>query len=170
MQFVILFAALVAAPLASSEKKSLPEVSSTDQTAITKLQADWTSAWNKHQPEGLAAVFSETGDLMNPMGRAAKGRAQITQLFQEEHAGRLKESTFSSTCEAARPLATDVAEVDCAYKVEGIKGSDPVSGHVTNVVVRSSDGWKVASHRAMIPMVLATAPKDPAHAAASAPR
>ena len=61
--------------------------------------------------------------MINPRGKAARGHDQLVKVFQQEHADRLQNSTYSSTCEAPRFLADDVAVVDCAFKVEGVKGA-----------------------------------------------
>ena len=152
---MILFAALAAAAPVSAQAKTTDVLSTSDQAAIAKLQTDWTTAWDRHDPEGLAAGFSENGDLLNPFGRFAKGHDQLVALFKEEHTSRLKDSTYNGTCEPARLLAPDVAEVNCVYTVEGLKGpgsDSTIHGNMTKVVVRSGDEWKVALARAMHPV------------------
>lgn len=93
-----------------------------DRTAVGKLATDWAAAWSRHDPEGMASAFSERGDLINPMGAVAKGRPQVLELFQREHAGRLKQSTLALNCEPARFFDASVAEVDCDRTGKGMTG------------------------------------------------
>ena len=149
----VVLAALAVVPVARADTQA-KSGSSADRSAVTKLETDWTAAWNRHDANGLAGVFSEQADLMNPMGHRAKGTAQITDLFRDEHADRLKSSTMKLDCEPARFYDATVAQVDCDYTLEGMtdpKGPSRMQGHWTSIAVRGDDGWKLASTRAFVP-------------------
>src|SRR5262245_18082227 len=80
---------------------------------MKKGQADFAAAWNKHYPNALAAIFADDGDLLNPMGQVARGRAKIEKLFTMEQSGPMKGSTFKNECAAPRMLKPDLALTDC---------------------------------------------------------
>ena len=71
---IIACVALLAAAQANARNEATKTGTAADQAAIAKLQTDWTAGWNKHQAKDMAAVFAENGDMVNPMGRVAKGR------------------------------------------------------------------------------------------------
>lgn len=163
-----LCAALAAAGSAGAAPEAKPAGTAADEKAIGKLGADWTEAWNRHDAEGMASVFSERGDVINPMGAVAKGRPQIFKLFQGEQAGALKQSKMATTCEPPRFLAAGVAEVDCDFTLEGAIGPQApaaLHGHSTQIAVRDGERWSIASLRAMVPRP--TAPPDKVEAPAS---
>jgi ketosteroid isomerase-like protein len=47
-------------------------------------------AWNRHDAAALAALWHEDGDLINPAGRWAQGRAQVEKLFRDEQSTVMK--------------------------------------------------------------------------------
>lgn len=149
-------AVVCAALAAAGAVQAAPEAKTTsaDEKAVGKLATDWTDAWNRHDAAGMASVFAEHGDLINPMGDVAKGHQQILKLFQTEQAGRLKQSKMALTCEPARFLAASVAQVDCDFALEGVTGPQTPAitrGHQTTLNVRDGDRWSITSLRAMIP-------------------
>jgi len=167
--------AVVCAALAAGAGRAEPETkaaSAADEKAVGKIAVDWTDAWNRHDAEGMANLFSVRGDMINPMGDVAKGRPQILKLFQGEHAGRLKQSKMALTCEPARFFDANVAAVDCDSALEGIAGPEApamLHGHVTAVVLRDGDRWSIVSFRAMVPRQAGPPPKNAVPAAAKSP-
>ena len=159
-------AVVCAALAATSAARARPEMkapTAADERAVEKVPLDFKDAWNKHDAKALANGFAEDGDLINPMGTAAKGREQIRKLFDREHGGRLKQSKMALQCEPARFLAVNVAEVDCDYTLEGITAPQApavLRGHITLVVVREGGKWSIASQRAMVPMELGPGAKS----------
>jgi uncharacterized protein (TIGR02246 family) len=139
------------------EGKASAGAQASDEQAISKVEQGWVDAWNRHDPQAMAGFFAETGDLINPMGRDARGRDQIAQLFTDDQSGGFKNSTFSDTCEKPRFLGADLAAVDCKFTVEGIRGPNAppqgtMSGLKTQVLGRDGGGWSVVLLRAMSPM------------------
>ncbi len=129
-----------------------------DKQAILKLHSDFTEAWGKDDAQAIAKLFTAEGDLINPMGRAALGRDQVEKLIAEEHAGRLKGTVMTQSCDRVRFLTAEVAVVDCAFTVKGIQSQpDTLNGHITDVVIKDGGAWKFAVHRPMIPRRLPTA-------------
>jgi uncharacterized protein (TIGR02246 family) len=129
-----------------------------DEQAISKVERGWVDAWNRHDPQAMAGYFAKTGDLINPMGRSARGREEIAQLFTDDQTGPFKASTFTdTTCEKPRFLGAGLAAVDCQFTVEGIRGANAppqgtMSGLKTMVLSRDGERWSLVMVRAMSPM------------------
>jgi uncharacterized protein (TIGR02246 family) len=124
----------------------------------------FVSAWNRHDPAIMAAAWSPDGDLINPFGRLASGRAEIAKLFTEEHATFMKGSTYSITSYKVRFPTPAIAVADWDAEVTGMHAADgkalPVfKHHVTGVYAKKGNHWWMASTRAAVP--LAT-PGEPA--------
>jgi len=166
----VVCAALAAAGAGRAESDTKAAFAA-DEKAVGKVAADWSDAWNRHDAEGMASLFSERGDLINPIGDVAKGRPQILKLFQGEHSGRLKQSKMALTCEPARFFDANVASVDCDSALEGLAGPESppmLHGHVTAVVIRDGERWSIASFRAMVPRQAGPMPRNAVPAAAKA--
>jgi uncharacterized protein (TIGR02246 family) len=151
MKYAIAIAFAVGTTAAAVRADSVRNTA-TDEKSVNKLSADWIEAWNRHDASSMAGLFTERGDLINPRGDVARGRDQILKLFQTEQAGMLKGSTMAETCEPAKFLDADVAQLDCEFSLTGIAGPEPTQrGHGTAVLLHEGTRWSIASMRAMVP-------------------
>src|SRR5258706_2478929 len=68
-----------------------------DEAAIRKVFAGFGDAWGKDDAKSMASHWAEDGDIVNPQGRRANGRAEIEKLFADEHSTAFKGThiTFS---------------------------------------------------------------------------
>jgi uncharacterized protein (TIGR02246 family) len=119
--------------------------------AIEKGNAQWIEAWQKGNPEMLAAIFTEDGVMLSQGGKVFKGRQQILE--------RQKEAMQSVT----RPIKVSVLTVkvwldgDTAYetgkyKYEYIKKGNPTTeeGRYVTAWKRQGDGsWKLSMDMAV---------------------
>jgi uncharacterized protein (TIGR02246 family) len=125
--------------------------------AILKAHEDFAVNWNKHDYKAMAAMFTDDADLINPLGRVAKGKAEIERLYMDEHTTAFKASHFSSDCTGGvRKLTPDVATVTCRFEVSGGTLPDgkpmPVlKGLYTATMVKAKNKWRVVVGRPMIP-------------------
>ncbi len=129
---------------------------SREETAIQRVLETALNAWNQHDFRGLATVYAEDADIINPFGRVARSRSEIEAAFREDHAGLLKNSHLSVTPERTRFIADNVAIHDVAFDVTGVR--DPagrevptIRGHNTIILKKSGDAWQVVAARPMIP-------------------
>ena len=125
-----------------------------DTAAIKKRAADFVAAWGKHDAKGLAAVWAEDGDLINPWGRKASGRAEVEKLFTDEQTGQgpMRESAFKLSAETVRFPTADVAVSDWQVTISGAYGPDgakgPAMDFLVPVVWRKTGGtWSIYSAR-----------------------
>src|SRR5512139_3996444 len=127
------------------------------EVAIRKLYADFTAAWNAHDPKKMASFWALDGDTIEPDGMVAKGDAELEKHFAEEQATAMKDSTLKLTVDAVWFVTADVALVDGTYVVLNAHDPNgqplpPRKGLVTSVVIREHGAWHVAASRSMIPI------------------
>ena len=150
--------ALLASHSALSQTKSplpVPEAASETyaeaKRAIDKGNAQWIAAWEKGDPEMVAAIFTDDAVMLSQGGRVFKGRQQIFE--------RQKEAMQSVT----RPIKVSVITVkiwldgDAAYETGKYKDQytekgKPVTeaGRYVTMWKRQSDGsWKLSMDMAV---------------------
>jgi uncharacterized protein (TIGR02246 family) len=128
-----------------------------DEAALKARADEFVAAWDKDDGHGLAAIFAPDGDLINPSGRVAKGRAEIEKLFTEEHAGVTKGTHYNILGLTNRFIGQDAAIQDWEAEVTGMKGPDgsalpPLKHHVTVVCVKKDGKWWVVAARPAVPL------------------
>lgn len=161
-----LFALTTALVFAAVAPAALSAVSN-DEAAIRQECAKFVSAWNIHDAKAMAAVWAEDGDLINPFGRVAKGRAEIEELFAGEQAGVMKGTTYSTTAVSVRLLSPTVAISDWSAEVAGMrdpKGAEmPVfKHHVVAILEKRNGSWVTTIVRAYAYLPVPPPPAPPA--------
>ena len=153
--------AIAALPASVSAQSNVGGIRSdmVNEDAVRALYAEFTAAWNRHDPPGLAALFTIDGDHVDPDGRQADGREEIVATFQKQHATVFRETTLSLTVDDVWFLGTDVALVDGTYAITGVKdpsGNDipPRKGYLTAVLLNERGSWRIAASRLMSPAPL----------------
>jgi uncharacterized protein (TIGR02246 family) len=151
-------ALLLAAGAAGADEKP-KTAGAEDQRALLKLEEDFAAAWNKGDYKAMAALWDDDGDLINPVGRVARGRAEIEKLFLADQTGPFKATHFTITCPATgiRMVKSDVAVVDCSWEVTGAKDAvsqarPPMTGLSSGVAMKSGGRWRWVAGRAMVPI------------------
>ena len=127
--------------------------SPTVESEVKARGEEFAAAWNHHDPKAMAGIFAPDGDLANPIGKWAKGQAEIEKLFAEEQSGMMKKSTYKNTSASVRTLSSDTAVADWDIEITNEIGPDgktmPVDkAHVTCVMKKASGKWWVVSGRA----------------------
>ncbi|HEY8183976.1 MAG TPA: SgcJ/EcaC family oxidoreductase [Thermoanaerobaculia bacterium] len=136
-----------------------------NDTQIRQMADDFAAAWNKHDPNAMAYFWSADGDLINPWGRKAKGLTEIQRLFQDEHNGPMKVSTYATTAMSIRMLAPALALVDYDAEIANVSLPDgsttTFKPHVVFIVRKTNGKWWIVSARpyAFMPPPPPPAPK-----------
>ena len=126
------------------------------QVAQEKQIADrvqeFATTWATHDGKGVAAFFTEAGDMISPDGRLARGRPQIEKFFDELFSGIGKNTTNSFSVAHVDILKPDVAIVNCDATLAGMRSPDgaelpPRKQHVTLVMVQQDGKWMFAAAR-----------------------
>jgi uncharacterized protein (TIGR02246 family) len=126
-------------------------------TAVRNLAVSFEEAWNRHDAKALASLFTDDGDLINPAGREANGRAQIEALFTDEQSANFKTSHMRQTVTRVRALAPDLAVSTNRCEVTGMRSPSnqemPTMNAIATFVLKNEGGaWRIAVARPMVPV------------------
>jgi uncharacterized protein (TIGR02246 family) len=118
---------------------------------------EFTSAFNRHDTQAMAAMWTRQGDHYEPDGSFAEGRDAVEKLFAEEHAGAFKNATIDLSIDTVWMVTPNVALVNGFYRVSGVRdleGNEIAirKGHLTSLLVADEGQWWVAASRATIPV------------------
>ena len=136
-----------------------------NETEIRKLYAEFAAAWNKHDGKAMADMWAIDGDHIDPDGRKARGRDEVTELMKANHETMFKDTVLDLNIQTVWFITGDIAVgdvalVDGSYSLAGIKGPDdnqlPTrSGLLTSVLTKQrGKKWEISASRLMIPVPL----------------
>jgi uncharacterized protein (TIGR02246 family) len=114
---------LASLPLAISSAQG-QSTTSADAAAIKQAVADFTDAFNRHDPRSTAACFSEDADLTNTRGMSNHGRKEIDEHYGSLFAGFLKNAHRTVSVRNIRFLTPEKALVDSDWEMTGSKAPD----------------------------------------------
>jgi uncharacterized protein (TIGR02246 family) len=114
---------LASLPVAISRAQEQSTVSA-DSAGIKRAVADFTDAFNHHDPHSTAASFTEEADLTNTRGMSNHGRKEIEEHYGSLFAGFLKNAHRTVTVRNVRFLTPDQALVDSDWEMTGSKAPD----------------------------------------------
>ena len=127
-----------------------------DEAAIRKLFAGFAEAWGKDDTKSMASYWTADGDLINPLGRRANGRAEIEALLADEHATMFKGTHIKFGEGTIHFVKPDVAVFSTDYEVPGAHGPNgaemTVKGLITSVMVKKNAKWWTLFARPMSPL------------------
>jgi uncharacterized protein (TIGR02246 family) len=111
--------ALTLLPVAASARDTGSP--SADETAIRKLVAEQTEAWNRHDAAAWSKDFAPDADFVNIFGGVFQGRAEIEKRHADIFLTLFKDSRTEVTVRRLVFLgkARDVAVVDTDHVVTG---------------------------------------------------
>lgn len=119
--------------------------------AVEGWLSEHDAAWNAHDADAMAALFTEDATLIAPNGRRIESRASLRELFASP--GPTKQTTSRTRLDALQWLAADVVLIDATQTLEGegvaMLGS-PIA-HLTAVARREGDGFRVMAARVTVP-------------------
>lgn len=132
-----------------------PQGTPQDEHAIRVASTEFANAWNRNDVKALSACFATDGDLINPAGRAARGKEEIEKLLQDEQNSVFKGSRMTVRQTHVRFLKPDLAIADYDFEIarmHGAGGKDTTVTGLQSVVLRKDgDKWLVVAARPMIP-------------------
>ena len=127
------------------------------ESAIRATDQAFATAWNHHDAKAMAATWTKDGDLVNPFGRAAKGRANIETMISGEHAVAFKNSTYTPGTMSIRFIQPTIAVADSDTVITGAVNMDGTSSpamnvHIMRIVQKVNGQWlTVAARPVMYP-------------------
>src|SRR5262245_52925142 len=118
-----------------------------DEAALRSLLAQMIEAWDRGDSAGLAAAFTEDGELVAGDGTLTSGRAEIERYFAELLTRLPKGTRFSAPVTGVRLVAGDVAVV-CSGGGFLLPGDTEVTAERRGiqflVAVRDRGAWRAA--------------------------
>jgi uncharacterized protein (TIGR02246 family) len=154
MRTIWLLAVMIS--VAAAVQAAEPAARSGDAKAIRQLYAGYDAAWDKGDVAGLAMVWADDADHVEPDGRAIKGRAAIEKDLGQRFATDLKGTRSRQMIIGIRLIAPDVAVVDAAYEVSGARDAQGQSlpalqGSYVDIWVKRAGKWRIVADRPIVP-------------------
>jgi len=91
----------------------------TFEEAIKKNVTAFADAWNIHDAQALAALFTDDADFINFMGGWMQGRAEIERGHAEIFASVMRQSHMTVTDTQVKFIKPDVAVVHAVWTLDG---------------------------------------------------
>lgn len=134
-----------------------------DEQAIKQIEARWQDAWNRHDMDALASLFTEDAAFIQVNGRRWDGPAEIRKNHALVHAMMFKESVWTNRDIDIRFLAPDVALIHQTWSMVGDKNPDgtlrpPRDGIFTQVLVKRDGNWLITASQNTNIMVVPGSP------------
>ena len=120
-----------------------------EKDAIVAVVQEIIGAWNRHDMDVFATLFTEDADFVNVRGVRWIGRHAIREAHAASHATIFKNSQLSLRESAVRFLRPDVAVARSVTEVTGQTNASgetlpPRSAMLTLVMVNFESNWLIA--------------------------
>lgn len=120
-----------------------------DELAVRAVEAAYDAAWNAADLPALLQLLTDEVVVINPYGEIMTGRDAVEASFAGLFEGAAKGSTHSSKIRSVHFVAPDVALVDAVAIISNFGSAlEPLRHDFTDVLVRTSDGWRIDQVRA----------------------
>ena len=135
--------------LALSMPAQAPAARAKDETAIRDIVNKYIAAREQSDAHAIAALFTGDADQLVSSGEWRKGRDEVVQGTLASSQSAAGKRTI--TVESIRFVARDAALADGRYEIAGPAGGQSRRMWTTLVLSRTSDGWRIAAIRNMLP-------------------
>ena len=135
-----------------------PAARSADEAAVREVVGRYMAARELRDPRAIESLFTADADQQTTSGEWRRGRQEIvpgTLQSSERNQG-----TRTIRVASVRFLTSDVAIADGPYEIGAAGGAASRQMWTSIVLVRGSDGWRIAAIRNMVPTSVA-APARP---------
>jgi uncharacterized protein (TIGR02246 family) len=116
------------------------------EAELQKTYAQFGEAFNRFDAQAVSSFWAKDGTLINPMGKPAKGPAEVARVFGEDAQTFLGGTTSTFTVRSVRQLKGDVAFVDLDHAIENFRAPDGTTRteqqHVVMLVRKQGGAWK----------------------------
>ena len=137
--------------------QSAAQSPSRDESAVRELVARYVDARDRRDPKSVEALFTADADQLVSSGEWRKG---LDAVVRGTMASSLSTGgTRTITVESVRFIDPTVAIADGRYELKGLAGGQNRSMWTTLILKRTSDGWRIAGIRNMLPAPPAPAAK-----------
>jgi uncharacterized protein (TIGR02246 family) len=120
-----------------------------DEASVREIVQKYMDARDRQDGHALESIFTGDADQLVSSGEWRKGRAEVVRgtLASSRNTGGQR----TITVEAVRFLSNDVAIADGRYELTGLAGGETRKMWTTMVLTRTSDSWRIAAIRNMLP-------------------
>jgi uncharacterized protein (TIGR02246 family) len=144
-----LLAALVAACALCLARSVSAQQDLAGAEAARAAVSSFEHAWNAHDMDAFAELFTEDADFVNVGGTRWQSRARIKEVHAAMHATGFKTSHLTIVDTTIKALSPDVVVARSLWRLEGQltqRGTPdtPRQGLLTNILVRQGPAWKIA--------------------------
>jgi uncharacterized protein (TIGR02246 family) len=120
-----------------------------DEGPIREIVQKYMDARDRQDAHALESLFTADADQVVSSGEWRKGRDAVVRGTLASYRNTGGPRTI--TVEAVRYLSNHVAVADGRYELSGLAGGETRKMWTTLVVAHTSDGWRIAAIRNMLP-------------------
>jgi len=120
-----------------------------DEDPIREIVNKYVDARERNDPKAVEALFTNDADQLVSSGEWRKGRDAVVRGAMAS--SRSTGGKRSITVEQVRFVAPDVAIADGRYELSGLAGGTNRSMWATLIMKKTSNGWRIAAIRNMLP-------------------
>jgi uncharacterized protein (TIGR02246 family) len=122
----------------------------TNEEAIKKNMAAFADAWNIHDAQAIAVLFTDDADFINFMGGLMQGRSQIERGHAEILQSVMRQSQMTITDTRVKFIKPDVAIVHAIWILDGQITPDGKEvpqrkGRLTVVTTQEDGNWQIVA-------------------------
>jgi uncharacterized protein (TIGR02246 family) len=119
-----------------------------DPLDLEDVPAAFVDAWNRHDMQAFAALFTEDANFVNVVGMWWRSQAEIEAAHATAHATVFRNSRLDGGAASVMKLRPGVAAVHMAWELTGQTGPDgkpsaPRRGILLLVLTEEGDGWRI---------------------------
>jgi uncharacterized protein (TIGR02246 family) len=119
-----------------------------DPLDLEDVPAAFVDAWNRHDMQAFAALFTEDANFVNVVGMWWRSQAEIEAAHATAHATVFRNSRLDGGAASVIKLRPGVAAVHMAWELTGQTGPDgkpsaPRRGILLLVLTEEGDGWRI---------------------------
>jgi uncharacterized protein (TIGR02246 family) len=119
-----------------------------DAAEVRAVEAAYDDAWSAGDLDHILNCLAADVVMMNPRGEVAVGKDQARTVLSAFLSGEAQGTEHRSNINRVSFLGEDVAVVDGVATITRGAGTVLVRHPFTDVLARSSDGWRIAHVRA----------------------
>ena len=125
---------------------------SKDTDAIRNSIGEFFGLWNKNDVKGMITHWADDASLINPMGKAANGKAEIEKLLTEEQTTVFKGSTAKLVSLTAKSITSNIDWIDAEMTVDNAHGPDgaampQMKNHIAGLMQKKGGKWLISAAR-----------------------
>jgi uncharacterized protein (TIGR02246 family) len=131
-----------------------------DSVQCADLPQAFAAAWNRHDMDSFADLFSADAEMVNVVGIHWRGREAIRAAHAGLHAGPFRDSTLEIEAVSEHPLSADFCAVHARWRLAGQRRPDGTPdgerrGILLLVARKAEAGWaiEVAQNTDIVPGV-----------------